>query len=279
MTAPVILFGVGAAKAGTSWLFRWLSSHPECHLRAVKEVHYFDTLEHDRWERRLQELEGERARAAAEGARAGRLADLDALIGLFRARGEVASYHAYLAEGRQGARVIGEVTPAYALLPDARLRQMDALGDARFLYVLRDPVDRLWSHVRMIARRREPSGEVTAERAGRILSRALRGEEDHIMRRGDYRGAMERLAAAIPAPRRLAVFFEEMVSGAATSRICAFLGIAPLAPLSAPVHAGGTLEMTADQVRAARAALEPQYSYVASRLGHLPPAWAATERV
>lgn len=279
MTTPVILYGVGATKAGTSWLYRWLSGHPECHLRGVKEVHYFDTAEAARWAKRAEELEAERTQAAAQGARASRLADLDDLIALFRAEADAAAYRAYLDDGRGGARVIGEVTPAYGLLPEARLRQMDSLGDARFLYILRDPVARLWSHVRMIARRRDPSGEVTEERAGRILARTLRGDEDHIMARGDYRGAMERLGAAIPAARRLVVFFEEMIFGDATARICGFLGIAPLAPLAAPVHTGASLPITPDQARAARAALAPQYDYVASAMGHLPPAWAATERV
>ena len=90
---------------------------------------------------------------------------------------------------------------------------------------------------------------------------------------------MERLSAAIPAARRLVVFFEDMVSGVATDRICAFLGIAPHPALAAPVHAGAPLPMTSEQVRAARAALAPQYDYVASAMGALPRAWTATERV
>lgn len=279
MSAPVILYGLGAAKAGTSWLFRWLSGHPECHFRAVKELHYFDTLENGRWAKRAGELRAEREKAGAAGARPERLADLDALTALFEARGDAAAYRAYLESGRGGARVIGEVTPAYGLLPPDRLRQMDALGEARFLYILRDPVDRLWSHVRMIARRRDPSGEVTGARAGRILERALGGGEQHIMERGDYSGALGRIAAAIPAARRLAVFFEDMIAGRATDRICGFLGIAPLAPLATPVHAGAGPQMTAGQWRAARAALAPQYDYVAAAMGPVPGAWRTSERV
>lgn len=42
MTA--IFFCVGAAKAGTSWLHRQLSDHPECHFCAIKELHYFDAI-------------------------------------------------------------------------------------------------------------------------------------------------------------------------------------------------------------------------------------------
>ena len=38
-----MLFCIGAQKAGTSWLYTLLATHPECHL-PVKEVHYFDTV-------------------------------------------------------------------------------------------------------------------------------------------------------------------------------------------------------------------------------------------
>ncbi|HHS89575.1 MAG TPA: sulfotransferase family protein, partial [Rhodobacteraceae bacterium] len=44
---PTIFFGVGAAKSGTSWLYRYLEGHPETHLRSVKELHYFDALDFD----------------------------------------------------------------------------------------------------------------------------------------------------------------------------------------------------------------------------------------
>ena len=33
---------IGAQKAGTTWLARILSSHPELFMSPVKELHYFD---------------------------------------------------------------------------------------------------------------------------------------------------------------------------------------------------------------------------------------------
>jgi hypothetical protein len=34
--------GIGAQKAGTSWLFRWLGAHPRISFPAGKEVHFWD---------------------------------------------------------------------------------------------------------------------------------------------------------------------------------------------------------------------------------------------
>ena len=278
MAAPRILFCVGATKAGTSWLHEWLSGHPDCHLRSVKEVHYFDTLEAGKTAARQMELSDERDRLIAGGAPEARIRDVTECLSLFENNPDGRAYLDYLIGGRRDEAVVGDVTPAYGLLPVGRLKMMAALGETRFLYILRDPVARLWSHVRMIARRREPDGSVTAERSGRILKRTLRGDEDHILRRGDYRDVMERLSAAVPDARRLFVFFEELVTGEATQRICEFLGIAARAPLAEVVHPGLPLAITEAQARNARSFLAEQYDYVETAMGRLPDAWRVTER-
>ncbi|MEM6729584.1 MAG: sulfotransferase family protein, partial [Pseudomonadota bacterium] len=43
MSDPVLLYCIGATKAGTSWLYRALYDRPDCALSAVKETHYWDT--------------------------------------------------------------------------------------------------------------------------------------------------------------------------------------------------------------------------------------------
>ncbi|MGB1236528.1 MAG: sulfotransferase family protein, partial [Planktomarina sp.] len=45
MPDPTLLICPGATKAGTSWLYRYLHDHSACQLRAVKELHYFDTFD------------------------------------------------------------------------------------------------------------------------------------------------------------------------------------------------------------------------------------------
>ena len=277
MAPPRILFGVGATKAGTGWLHDWLASHPECYFRPVKELHYFNSFDEGTVSRRIMALGDARAAVEARGGAAARIEALSDLIDAFRVGGD-GSYLRYLTTGRAREAVVGDVTPAYGLLSVDRLKAMEALGDTRFLYILRDPVARLWSHVRMIARRREPDGSVTPERTDRILKRTIRGEEDHIAVRSDYRGALERLKAAVPEPRRLTVFFEDLFAGETAARICAFLGIAPHPPLAKVVHEGHPLPMTPEQARAARDFLADQYAYVEETFGRLPAAWRQAEQ-
>jgi hypothetical protein len=42
---PTFQICTGATKAGTSWLCRYLLAHPDCHLRAIKERHFFNSAD------------------------------------------------------------------------------------------------------------------------------------------------------------------------------------------------------------------------------------------
>lgn len=280
----VVFLCVGAAKAGTSWLHRQLARHPEVHLRSIKELHYFDALEYDRLDREFAKHKREQAGLLARLADAGRTPGEDQAARLrdradwmdvleFGAPSDTA-YLDYLRRGAEHAKVVGDLTPAYALLPENRLARMARMaGDVRFLYLLRDPVERLWSHVRMIAARRDPDGVVSARRAGNILERVFSGAEDQIVQRSDYAGAIRRLAAAVPGGKLLIEVFEEMVSGDGFARICEFIGVGRMEPDLAPVHAGQRFDMSAEQRDKARAWLAPQYEAAERALGRRPDAW------
>ncbi len=276
----VILLGMGAAKAGTSWLHAQLHAHPECHFRSIKELHYFDALDGNGLavEREKHLLEQARVQARAgstpNAAQARRLADrADWLKVLSRGQEDRDAYLGYLRGGANGARVIGEVTPAYALLSRQRLKSIAAMApDVRVIYMLRDPVERLWSHVRMIAVRRDDQGELTARRAGNILKRVIDGKERQIETRGDYARALRKLRAAVPEKRLLIGVFEDMVDGG-LDRLAGFLGIAPFAASPVSIHAGQPLPMTLDQRLAAERFLRPQYKAVEQELGRVPDSW------
>ena len=281
----VVFLCVGAAKAGTSWLHAQLAAHPECHFRAIKELHYFNAIDggflrkefqkHKAWQKELLERVAASDKAPTDD-QAIRLADRGAWLDVLNAREEnLEAYLAYLQGGADGAKVVGEMTPAYALLSVERLKAMARMApDVRFLYLLRDPVERLWSHVRMIAGRRDPAGEVTEANCATILNRTLGGAESEIAKRSDYAGALERLIAAVPPARLLVEVFEEVVSGEGLARICDFLGIGRMKADPAPVYEGRALAMNAAQRSLAMNWLAPQYAAAEAALGRRPDAWA-----
>ena len=278
--APVILFGLGAAKAGSSWLYTWLERHPDCHFRAVKELHFFDTFDLGSPRSKVKHLTEQLERARARSAQIHVQDAFLELRSLFQKPENVLDYIAFMEKGAEQARVVGDITPAYALLSQRRLAQMAAIEGAHFLYLMRDPVDRLWSHIRMIAGRRSPRGIVTEEAAEALLQGVLNGEEKPITLRGDYRMTLTNLLAAVPEGQRLVVFYEELIEGPAAFRICDFLGIArQMPPTKRTVMLGPDLERTEDQDARMRAFLQPQYEAVEEIMGRLPAAWTGLERV
>lgn len=283
------MFCLGATKGGTSWLHDHLSQHPDCHFRTIKELHYFTMTRPAHFGAALKRLKAElerlkaRLAGAPEAMRARlerRIADLrDWRAVLARRQTDAAAYRAFLTAGRQGQAVLGDITPAYALLPDERLSEMAAIApDVRAVYLMRDPVARLWSHVRMIAQRTRPEAFADEARAllARILSGDLSGEGQGIVARGDYATVLPRLARAFAPGRLLVMFTEEMMTLPGLARLAEFLGIRPgAADLDRRVHEGTPLKMTDAERRAARAWLEPQYAYVSGQYPSLPQTWRA----
>ena len=144
-TGPTFL-GIGAQKAGTTWLYKMLSLHPDIGLHPHKEAHFWDK----RWP----------------------------------ASAPIERYEAGFAAMPQPVR--GEITPAYALLPESTIGVIHArYPDLKLLYLLRNPIERAWSHARMeLAKRlRQGSAPDPAEQS-RWLEQQLRSEGS--IARGDY---------------------------------------------------------------------------------------------
>lgn len=290
MTTPTLLYCVGATKAGTSWLYRYLHDHPDCAMPAVKEAHYWDTFDADRLEAqlvayrvRLREMRALKV-DAADGGRGWQVENLNRRIKEMKAllatlegdrTGDVA-YADWLTGGRGDARVVADMTPSYATLPDETLaRMLNLTSTAKFIFLIRDPLDRLWSHIRMQARRQRQDHEVYAQKSNNILYRMLnRGQETHILERGDYPKIIRKLRRVIPEGRLLIQFAEDLFRPEGIARLCAFLGIAPVAVgVKQPVHEGPEVMML-DKLRPrALGLLNEHYEWVARNVGPLPQQW------
>lgn len=289
MSDPLPLFCVGATKAGTSWLYRYLHDHPDCAMPAVKEAHYWDTFAPERLEKqltvfrvRLREMRAQK-RQAIDADRGWQVANLDRRINDMKVlvtvlegpRSDDSAYLGWLMQGRKGV-LTADMTPAYATLDDTTLARMrDAAPTAKFLLLIRDPLDRLWSHIRMQAHRQRQAHEKYEKKANNILYRILnRGQETHILERGDYPKIIRKLRRVIPQGRLLIAFFEDLLTDDGLARICDFLGITPRSAKGAtPVHAGREVVML-DKLRPrALGLLNEHYEWVARNVGPLPQRW------
>ncbi len=115
-------FIVGAAKAGTTSLYEYLSQHPQVYMSPVKEPHYFSRVRpSDSQKRFIKPV-------------------LDP------------GKYAELFIGAQGSKIIGEASPSYLSDLDAARRIKKASPDAKIIIILRDPIERAYSHYLMDVR-------------------------------------------------------------------------------------------------------------------------------
>ncbi len=288
MTQPVTyLFCLGATKAGTTWLHSQLSAHPDCHLRTIKEYHYFNKRAGAEFDSAIATLAATRKRynealAKRKGPRRvrplARLRDMRAYEAVLASRQiEPAAFRDFLVEGIDDARLVADFTPAYSLLPEDDLRAMAAFApDTRAIYLIRDPLDRLWSHVRMVASRIAPTRIAQEAQAlmERIVAGETEGEAGAVTKRGDYATIIPKLTRAFGPKRLLVMFYEDLMTRAGFARVCRFLGIEEVtAEFDRRVHAGASVAMPGPLAVRARAFLRPQYDFVARTFPELPEAW------
>ncbi len=288
-----LFFGIGAQKSATSWLHKYLRTHPEICLPVRKEQHFWTTRLQPQPCARLAWAQAYLAKIGERGliqrltrSRRGRRADEAwRLTEVMLRHDDDGSHKAYadvLFQAWTGQPVLGEITPEYALLDAPQFAEMAALGrDVRFVLIMRDPLDRLRSGCKQFIRKRRSAAEVTPANVAAQLRTALSDLDDPAMLRSRYDMTIERLDRAVPRDKVLYLFFETMFRQSEMDRVTDFLGVARMAaPVDQKVHesAGGKIELADDLKALAAEALRPTYDFVRARFGGLvPEAWWVPE--
>lgn len=203
---------IGVQKAGTTALFDHLADDPQIALSRVKEVHFFDDETVD-W--------------------------------------SAPDYGAYHAQFEPTARPIrGEATPIYVYWPGALERIARYNPAARLILMLRDPVERAWSHWKMeFARGVEtrPFAWCIREGRRRLFDAEPWGvhREYSYVERGFYGEQVERLLTLFPREQLLILKADHLRRDPTRvlREVNAFLGLAPPPP-AAPraVHVGRDMD-------------------------------------
>jgi hypothetical protein len=142
---------VGMPKAGTAWLGDQLRRHPQFWMPPVQELGY---LGRDRptlrsANRRLQRI---RARGKKDAlSKKPSETDMRFLEELAACTGESRDLDKYLSLFRhKGDRISGDISPGYSTLEPHIIQQLlGRLAALRVILLVRDPVERLWSHISM----------------------------------------------------------------------------------------------------------------------------------
>lgn len=189
----------GAAKAGTTSLFHYLSQHPSIYTPFAKEPGYFSAL---------------------------------------RTYAQSPEKYASLFEQAGQNQKVGEASTAYLTSPDSALRIASAVPEARIIVMLRNPADRAFSHYRWMTREGweyAPSFQeaLRLEQKRRVGNPAfVRDNPEYYynylyFRSGLYCQYIERYLDAFPADQIHFMLFEEFVQSPVdhAQAVYRFLGV------------------------------------------------------
>lgn len=280
-------------KAGTTWLFSNLKSHPRFFPAALKEPHYFDGWYY--WPRLLKSLGHDYQTGPRDNRILATLLDnLEHSLAsmkqalddnqIDRLRGSIwwsrrlpplarnilsPEWYEKVFAGGPASSICGDFTADTYLL-DAE--GIDAIlewnPDAKFVMLLRDPVSRDWSQIRMI-RRQTPN---------RSYDEILRSPE--LMRRNEYRSILTLWEARVGSERLHIDFYDSVRSEpkALLDRICTFLQVEPRGddwPNADEVgFPGPKIELPTDLRQRLIERNARSLDYLASRFGSPCTAWA-----
>jgi hypothetical protein len=206
---------IGAQKCGTTSLHKYLESHPQLYLLPEKEVPYFSNDE-------------------------------------YRARGWEWYVKDFFAQAPPG-KLWGKSTPAYMTSFEVPKRIHAQMPAVKLIALLRNPVDRAFSHYKMMVKRKKETrrfAEVVEEKLqpGQLERERLLppGTEDKgYLTMGEYGRILEEYLQSFPRRQLLVLFTEDLERepGLVLKRVLRFLDVnddfVP-ANLGKHYHVGGT---------------------------------------
>jgi len=212
---------IGAARSGTTSLYRYLESHPAIATASMKEIHYFSI---DHWRG----------------------------VEWYRAHFPTAMTRRIMTWRGDARCQTGEATPYYLFHPLAPERIAEALPDIKLVILLRNPIDRAFSHyLHEVALGIE---ELPFERAIDEEPRRLEGEVEKIrsdprypgfnyqhfsyLSRGIYSDQLARWFSLFQRERFLILESERFWAEPQASHVAVlrFLGLPPIPLTAYPQH-------------------------------------------
>jgi Sulfotransferase domain len=202
---------IGTQKGGTSFFYRLLTEHPLVRVAAAKELHFFDNK-------------------FAEG---------------------VGWYRRCFSEGERvdGHRTIsGEASPSYLFDPQVPDRMARIVPEARLIALLRNPVDRAYSHYQMeVGRGKEARSfeEATEEEMISVEGQGNTVDVPHAyLKRGLYAEQLERFSFFADRERLLVIKSEDLFTRRleVLERVWRFLRLPPFESTLAPPAGRATYE-------------------------------------
>lgn len=140
---------IGVEKSATTWLYYMLKEHPDIFMPETKEIHFFN-----KYNSNLKEINNYEK------------------LGI--------NWYKKFFKKYNGEKAIGEVTPMYLCDPYAPARIKSTINNIKLIAILRNPVDRAYSHYWMAKSKNHTNltfEEVVIQKTDKFIKRGLYYEQ------------------------------------------------------------------------------------------------------
>lgn len=167
-------FVIAPPKTGTTWLFENLRRHTEVFIPAEKEIRYFDL----HWRHHS--------------------------IGWYTQQ-----------FAKRTGQVAGDMSPTYSVLPSFAIELIHSIKpDLKLVFLIREPVDRTWSHTKHTFVYSEAPFHIAMKPFNEVQEHELLASftHDFILSSGDYEGILKRWLKYFPKHQFHVAFFEDVIA-------------------------------------------------------------------
>lgn len=263
---PIFILGVGAQKAGTSWLHSYLKSLPEVDMGFMKEYHVFDQgIVRDKTPRR-------RKRIFEWISSFGPASEKNLRAKFRRNKNIYFRYFTKLVHQSPKISITGDITPSYSALPPEKLREIKLNLEQRgfrvvVFFLMRDPVERCISSNRMNSRGKIQASSNDPDLEAQILARQYKSPAYQLRTR--YDSTIKNLEQVFSRKDIFYGFYEELFTPETVLRICGFLDLPFREAKYEEVINGAKIRNTIpDDLRAEiRSHYAPVYGHLARQFG------------
>lgn len=220
------VLGLGAQKAGTSWVYAQLAKLPEFKAPYVKEMHIFDAVHLEECARFRIKAEKHFSAALLKGRDHYEKNSVTKRMQMMLNQDEYFRYYDDLMDEEHC--MSADVTPSYSGLPAEVLRSIRAEFEkrsikTRVVFFMREPVARLESAIRMRLRNTRKIEDVSPERIMTKMRTLVQSDVDRV--RSSYRDTVDRIRTCFNEDEVHLGFYETMFQADELARLGAFLDI------------------------------------------------------
>lgn len=231
---PTFILGVGAQKSGTTWLHKYLSLYDYIDFGAYKEYHiwdhrYLDGIYQPGTRSKIRNFLKYYIRLALRKV-AGITVFPDLRYDMIKNDNAYFSYFEKLLAAPD-ISTTGDITPIYSALSQDVLQNIKSEFSKRgirikVVFLMRDPVERCWSCVRMHKKRNSNSRIVDIAQPDDIALLSYM-KTLHAQQRTAYHKTLENLMAVFDPSEVFTGIYENLFTPAEITRLSQFIGVAP----------------------------------------------------